>query len=74
MIRLIQRAGRVATASANAPNKFVTIYFLPADGLERIIRLRSRVSQRLRQNAEVVGSDEAFFEDDMGEKPLMSVS
>ena len=36
--------------------------FLPADGVERIIRLRSRVRQRLTENAEVVGSDEAFFE------------
>jgi len=28
--------------------------------------LRARVRQRLRENAEVVGSDEAFFEDDLG--------
>ena len=47
--------------------------FLPADGVERIIRLRSRVRLRLRQNAEIVGSDEAFFEDDMGEKPLLNL-
>jgi superfamily II DNA or RNA helicase len=38
--------------------------FLPADGVERIIRLRARVRQRLQENAEVVGADEAFFEDD----------
>src|SRR3954464_8672112 len=38
--------------------------FLPADGVERIIRLRSRVRQRLRENAEVVGTDERFFDDD----------
>lgn len=31
--------------------------FLPADGVERIIRLRARVRQRLRENAEVVGTD-----------------
>jgi hypothetical protein len=30
---------------------------------ERIIRLRSRVQQRLQENAEVVGADETFFED-----------
>jgi hypothetical protein len=38
--------------------------FLPAEGVENIIRLRSRVRERLQQNAEVVGTDEAFFEDD----------
>lgn len=37
--------------------------FLPAEGVERIIRLRARVRQRLQQNAEVVGADETFFED-----------
>jgi hypothetical protein len=37
--------------------------FLPAEGIERIIRLRTGVLQRLRENAEVVGTDEAFFED-----------
>jgi len=41
--------------------------FLPADGVDRIIRLRSRVRQRLRENAEVVGTDEAFFEDDQND-------
>ena len=37
--------------------------FLPAEGVEKIIRLRARVCQRLTENAEVVGSDELFFED-----------
>jgi hypothetical protein len=61
IIRLIQRAGRVDRIG----QKHDTIQvhsFMPADGVERIIRLRSRVSQRLQENAEVVGSDEAFFE------------
>ena len=35
--------------------------FLPAAGVDRIIRLRNRVRQRLSENAEVVGSDEPFF-------------
>ncbi|HEX8925898.1 MAG TPA: hypothetical protein VF786_08915, partial [Terriglobales bacterium] len=47
--------------------------FLPADGVERIIRLRSRVRQRLRQNAEVVGTDEAFFEDDTDDQPILDI-
>ena len=46
-------------------DKILCYSFLPADGVERIIRLRSRVQQRLRQNSEVVGSDEAFFEGDV---------
>jgi hypothetical protein len=63
IIRLIQRAGRVDRIG----QKHDTIHahsFLPADGVERIIRLRSRVSRRLQENAEVVGTDEAFFEDE----------
>lgn len=69
IIRLIQRAGRVDRIG----QKHDEIYcysFLPADGVERIIRLRSRVHERLTQNAEVVGSDEAFFEDQADLKTL----
>ena len=44
--------------------------FLPADGVERIIRLRARVRQRLQENAEVVGTDEAFFEDDRNDQAI----
>ena len=65
IVKLIQRAGRVDRIGQKSP----VIYcysFLPADGVERVIRLRARVHQRLRENAEVVGSDEAFFEDDLG--------
>ena len=50
------------TVSASSPTPFC-YSFLPAEGVERIIRLRSRVRQRLQENAEVVGADEAFFED-----------
>src|SRR5262249_8523363 len=61
IIRLIQRAGRVDRIGQRAEN--VLCYsFLPADGVERIIRLRARVRQRLKENAEVLGTDEAFFE------------
>jgi len=44
--------------------------FLPAEGVERIIRLRARVRQRLLENAEVVGTDEAFFEDDRNDQAV----
>ncbi len=63
IIRLIQRAGRVDRIGQKA-DTILCYSFLPADGVERIIRLRSRVRQRLIENSEVVGSDEAFFEDD----------
>ena len=63
IIRLIQRAGRVDRIGQSAPN-ILCYSFLPAEGIERLIRLRTRVRQRLVENAEVVGTDEAFFEDD----------
>ncbi|MDD4025348.1 MAG: helicase-related protein [Kiritimatiellae bacterium] len=62
IIRLIQRAGRVDRIGQQS-DTILCYSFLPAEGVERIIRLRSRVSQRLQENAEVVGADEAFFED-----------
>ena len=63
IIRLIQRAGRVDRIGQNAA-EILCHSFLPADGVERIINLRHRVRERLRENLEVVGTDEAFFEDD----------
>lgn len=63
IIRLIQRAGRVDRIGQQS-DTIVCSSFLPADGVERIINLRGRVRQRLKQNAEVVGTDEAFFDDD----------
>lgn len=63
IIRLVQRAGRVDRIGQQAEN-ILCYSFLPADGVEEIIHLRSRVRQRLQENAEVVGADEAFFEDD----------
>jgi hypothetical protein len=63
IIRLIQRAGRVDRIGQQSEN-ILCYSFLPADGVERIIRLRSRVRQRLHENAEVVGTDESFFEDE----------
>lgn len=63
IIRLIQRAGRVDRIGQKS-DRILCYSFLPADGVERIIRLRAKVLSRLRQNAEVVGTDEAFFDDD----------
>lgn len=47
IIRLIQRAGRVDRIGQQSP-EILCYSFLPADGVERIINLRSRVRQRLQ--------------------------
>lgn len=61
IIRLIQRAGRVDRIGQESE----TIYcysFFPAEGVENIIRLRKRLNDRINENANIVGSDEVFFE------------
>ncbi len=72
IIRLIQRAGRVDRIGQRA-ERILCYSFLPAEGVERIINLRSRVRRRLKENAEVVGADEAFFEDDGDNGPLLDL-
>lgn len=72
IIRLIQRVGRVDRIGQQAENIFC-YSFLPADGVERIINLRSRVRQRLMENAEVIGTDEAFFEDDRDDQAIVDL-
>lgn len=61
IIRLIQRAGRVDRIGQKA-EEILCYSFLPAEGVEDLINLRGRLSNRLRENAEVVGTDEVFFE------------
>jgi len=72
IIRLIQRVGRVDRIGQNS-EEILCYSFLPADGVERIIRLRARVRQRLMENAEVVGTDEAFFEDDRNDQKILDL-
>lgn len=72
IIRLIQRAGRVDRLGQQAEN-ILCYSFLPAEGVEKIIRLRSRVRQRLAQNAEVIGTDEMFFEDERADQPIVNL-
>ncbi len=72
IIRLIQRAGRVDRIGQKAEN-IVCYSFLPAEGVERIIKLRARVRLRLQENAEVVGTDEAFFEDDRNDQTILDL-
>jgi superfamily II DNA or RNA helicase len=63
IIRLIQRAGRVDRIGQKS-EEILCYSFLPEDGLEDIINLRSRLSRRISENAEVVGADETFFDGD----------
>ena len=63
IIRLIQRTLRVDRIGQKS-DKILCYSFLPDEGVEWIINLRGRLRQRLQENAEVVGTDEAFFEDD----------
>jgi superfamily II DNA or RNA helicase len=63
IIRLIQRAGRVDRIGQKA-QKILCYSFLPEEGIEAIINLRARLTQRIQENATVVGSDETFFDGD----------
>ena len=72
IIRLVQRAGRVDRIGQVA-EQILCYSFLPAEGVERLITLRARVRARLLQNAEVVGTDEAFFEDDNNETAIVDL-
>ena len=63
IIRLIQRAGRVDRIGQQA-EQILCYSFLPEDGIENIIHLRRRLTHRIKENAEVVGSDETFFDGD----------
>ena len=61
IIRLIQRAGRVDRIGQESET--IDCYsFFPADGVEEIIKLRDRLNRRINENADVMGSDEVFFE------------
>ena len=69
IIRLIQRAGRVDRIGQQS-DEILCYSFLPATGVESIINLRGRMRRRLTENAEVVGTDESFFEDDGQQQQL----
>ena len=61
IIRLIQRAGRVDRIGQEVEQIYCYSFF-PADKVEKIIRLRQRLNDRINENASIVGSDEVFFE------------
>ena len=61
IIRLIQRAGRVDRIDQSSEQIYCYSFF-PADKVEEIISLRTRLNERINENAGIVGSDEVFFE------------
>jgi len=63
LVRLIQRAGRIDRLGQKS-DKILCYSFLPEDGIEKIIKLRDKLKTRITQNAEVIGSDEIFFDGD----------
>jgi superfamily II DNA or RNA helicase len=67
IVRLIQRAGRVDRIGQQ--HDTIRIYsFWPAEGVEKIIRLRERLVSRLQQNQEVIGADESFFGEEAAQR------
>lgn len=72
IIRLIQRAGRVDRIGQQA-EEILYYSFLPAEGVEQLINLRGRLRDRLNENQEVVGTDEAFFEDEQAREMLLNL-
>ena len=72
IIRLVQRAGRVDRIGQQA-EQIMCYTFWPSEGVEKVLSLRSRVRQRLQENAEVVGTDEAFFEDDANDAAIIDL-
>ena len=63
IIKLIQRVGRVDRIGQES-DKIFCYSFMLDEGLEKQISLRSRIQNRLRENAEVIGTDEQFFENE----------
>lgn len=63
IIRLIQRAGRVDRIGQRS-EKIYCCSFFPAEGVEKLIKLKKHLSARIKENGDVVGSDEIFFEGD----------
>ena len=72
IIRLVQRAGRVDRIGQKA-GRILCYSFLPTAGIEKVIGLRARVRERLSQNADVLGTDEAFFEDEQEREDLVGL-
>ena len=72
IIRLIQRAGRVDRIGQSADRDHLLL--VPAGRRRRANHPPAHPRpQRLRENAEVVGTDEAFFEDDADDSVILDL-
>ena len=63
IIKLIQRVGRVDRIGQKS-DKIFCYSFMPDEDLEKHIHLKDRIQNRLKENAEVIGTDEQFFENE----------
>ena len=61
IIRLIQRAGRVDRVGQ--VHHEVNVYLISHQTVEKTLKLRSRIRERLESAAKVFGADQAFFAD-----------
>lgn len=61
IIRLIQRAGRVDRVGQ--VHHEVNVYLISHQTVEKTLKLRSRIRERLESAAEAFGADQAFFTD-----------
>ena len=59
IIKLIQRAGRVDRVGQTSDE--VLVYTIAHGQVEQVLRLRTRIHERLAKNAATFGSDEQFF-------------
>ena len=60
IVKLVQRAGRVDRIGQRSAEVLV-VSLMPDASVEEEIELRGRVLRRLGENAQLLGSDEAFF-------------
>ena len=65
IIRLIQRAGRVDRVGQTSD--IVNVYLISHENVEETLNLRSRIKARLDSSALAFGSDEKFFDSELGD-------
>lgn len=63
IIPMIQRAGRVDRVGQKA-SEISVLSFMPQEGLENVLLLRKRLGDRLKNNAQIFGAGDKFFDDD----------
>jgi len=64
IIKIIQRAGRVDRVGQEADEIFIHT-LKPHNGLESVLDLVKRLRERLKENHELFGGEENFFEDEL---------